>query len=267
MKIFLTVAAIVVVALAFMQLLRSKQFAFKIADLRKRVTATQQNKGPPPLVPAVMQAFALRNGGKIGGPPTVTMLQAAEMRLADGQPFFKLNASQLSGTRMPGFVWKAKGTMNGIIPLSIVDSYVDGAGLLEARVAGSIPVATSTGPETARGEAMRFLAELPWNPDAILNASALKWRVIDDQTVAVSMDTEGGLAQVTLRLDSAEDIVAIDAESRPRAGDTPARWVGRFRNYEKVGAYRFPRYGEIAWDLPEGEFIYWRGKILSIGGS
>ena len=267
MKIFLTIAAIVFVALALMQFLRSRQFVFKIADLGQRLTATQQDLGPSAMVPAIMQAFALRNGGKVGGPMTVTMFQIAKMRLEDGQPFFKLDASQLSGTRTPGFVWEAKGTMNGIIPLSIVDSYVDGLGLLEVRIAGSIPIATSTGPETAKGEAMRFLAELPWNPDAILNASALKWRVIDDQTVLVSMDTDGGLAQVTLRFDSAGDIVAIDAESRPRAGDTSARWVGRFGNYEQVGAYRFPRYGEIAWDLTKGEFIYWRGEILGIGDS
>lgn len=86
------------------------------------------------------------------------------MRLAIDQPFFALDASQISGTRAPGFVWQANGAMSGGIPLRIVDSYFDGSGLLEVRVAGSISVTTSTGSETAKGEAMRFLAELPWTP-------------------------------------------------------------------------------------------------------
>lgn len=202
MKLFLIVTEVAVLALALTQYLRSSQFAGMIENLGRRLTATQHDSRNPPQVPAIMQAFALRNGGRVGGPTTVIMSQAAEMRLAVDQPFFKLDASQLSATRTPGFVWQAKGTMTGIVPLSIVDSYVDGMGLLEVRIASSIPVATSTGPETAKGE-------------------------------------DG-------------DIVAIDAEERPRAGGTPARWVGRFERYVQGGAYRFPHHGEIAWDLPEG---------------
>jgi hypothetical protein len=135
------------------------------------------------------------------------------------------------------------------------------------RIAGSVSVATSTGPETAKGEAMRFLAELPWNPDAILNAAGLTWRQVDDATVEVSMMTSGGLATVSLQFDAGGDISAIEAADRPRAGDTPARWIGRFSNYAKVGAYRFPRYGEVAWDLAEGEFVYWRGNILTLSSA
>ena len=76
---------------------------------------------------------------------------------------------------MPGFVWQATGTMAAIVPLQVLDSYVDGIGLLDVRVAGSIPVARSSDGETAKGEAMRFLAELPWNPEAILNSEGLTW--------------------------------------------------------------------------------------------
>ncbi|MGV8952220.1 MAG: DUF6544 family protein [Cypionkella sp.] len=266
MNVFLTILAVVVLVLPLAQFLLSLQFAAKIKNLSRRLTATQLADSTSTRVPATMRAFALRNGGRVGGPSTVTMVQAAEMRLAIGQPFFRLDASQISGTRTPGFVWQAKGAMNGIIPLTIVDSYVDGMGVLEVRIAGSIPIATSAGAETSLGEAMRFLAELPWNPDAILNAHALQWLVIDDRALLVSMDTAGGSAQVKLRLDAAGDIVQISAEGRPRADHDPARWVGRFARYAQVGAYRFPRHGEVAWDLPDGEFIYWRGDILSISG-
>jgi hypothetical protein len=267
MEFYLPIVAAVVAVLALAQFFSSRQFGAKISDLGRRLAATQLDPSITLRVPDVMRAFALRNGGRIGGPSTVTMIQAAEMRLSISQQFFRLDASQVSGTRTPSFVWHAKGAMSRLITLSIVDSYVDGIGLLEVRIAGSIPIATSTGAETSRGEAMRFLAELPWNPDAILNATALKWQVIDDRSLLVSIDTAGGPAQVMLRIDAAGDIVAIHADRRPRAGSTPARWVGRFDRYEQVGAYRFPRHGEIAWDLPEGEFIYWRGDILSIIGS
>lgn len=250
------------------QIVLSSQFGLKVSALGNQLVSSQRTAGTGPLpIPPVMRAFAMRNGGQVGGPLVVQMIQDAEMRLKMEQPFFSLNASQLSGTREPGFVWQAKGTMNSVMPLQVIDSYVDGTGALEVRIVGSIPVASSMGGETDRGEAMRFLAELPWNPDAILNARGLTWRVIDEESVEVSLETSNGVARVTLQLDEAGDIIAIEAAERPRAGDTPARWIGRFSNYAQVGAYRFPRHGEIAWDLPQGEFIYWRGDILRIAAS
>jgi hypothetical protein len=90
------------------------------------------------------------------------------------------------------------------------------------------------------------------------------WRQVDEASVEVSMETTGGLARVTLHFDRDGDITSIVAEDRPRAGAIPARWVGRFTDYTQVGLYRFPAHGEIAWDPPEGEFVYWRGDILSV---
>jgi hypothetical protein len=265
MKIFLIAAAVLVVGLLLVQLFLSSQFSAKILHLGNRLVSSQVATEPDTgLIPLIMREFALRNGGRVGGPSTVTMVQKAEMRLAVDQPFFQLEASQISGTKTPAFVWQARGTMGGIVPLQIVDAYVSGVGELEVRLAGSILVASAGGPETAKGEAMRFLAELPWNPDAILNADGLTWRQVSEASVEVSMETAGGQARVTMLFDQAGDIIAIEADERPRAGDTPARWIGRFSEYAKVGPYRFPRSGEVAWDLPTGEFVYWRGAILSV---
>ncbi|MEP7241282.1 MAG: DUF6544 family protein [Devosia sp.] len=265
MKIFLIAVIVIAAALLVIQLILSAQFASRISELGRRLVSSQATRArDQSLIPPSMRDFATRNGGRLDGPLAVRMTQDAQMRLEVSQPFFRLDASQLSGTREPAFVWQAKGRMSVIVPLQVVDSFVERAGLLEVRIAGSFVVASSTGPETARGEAMRFLAELPWNPDAILNASGLVWKQTDETSVDVSMETTGGVARVTLHLDAAGDVIAIDAPDRPRAGDTPARWVGRFSDYAQNGAYRWPRHGEIAWDLPAGEFIYWRGNILSV---
>lgn len=161
------------------------------------------------------------------------------MRLAIDQPFFQLDASQLSGTTTPSFVWQPSGTMSGIVPLQIVDAYVAGVGELEVRIAGSIPVASAGGPETAKGEAMRFLAELPWNPDAVLNADGLTWRQIDETSVEVSVETSGGQARVTMLFDEAGDITAIEADdvpgpaTRQRGGLRPRRLEARARAIEQ----------------------------------
>lgn len=258
----------VVIGLAVAQVVRATRFSADIAALERQL-ARAQNAERVDLskIPAIVVAFAERNGGTVGGPTIVVAQQVAEMRLDPGQPFFDMRARQVFGTRAPGFVWHAHGTMKGIIPVEIVDASVDDRGLLEARIAGSIPVAKASGPATDLGEAMRFLAELPFNPDAILNAPALKWTTVEPHSVTVSINTTGGEAVVRLDFDSNGDIVGIEATDRPRmVGDTviPTRWVGRFADYTRIGAYRLPRTGEIAWILPAGEFVYWRGGMTSL---
>jgi hypothetical protein len=262
----IAVPGAIIVAVLVTELGLSRLFSAKVDDLRRRLLASQVCAAPDQsLIPQLVRDFAARNGGRLGGASAVRMVQSAEMRLKPDQAFFHINATQLSGAREPGFVWQAAGTMAAIVPLQVVDSYVAGAGWLEARIAGAIPVASARGPEIDKSEAMRFLAELAWNPDAMINASGLSWRPVDSRTVEVSMTTRGGPARVRLLFDAAGDITGIEADDRPGAiGKLPAPWIGRFSDYVRIGAYRWPRQGEIAWTLPAGEFVYWRGEIVSI---
>ena len=43
---------------------------------------------------------------------------------------------------------------------------------------------------------------------------------------------------------------------------TPRPWHGRFWDYQNTNGRLIPRQGEVAWTLNEGEFIYWRGRII-----
>ena len=186
-------------------------------EARRQVVVAEQISVPPRqyAIPEIVRAFAERSGARLGGPKVVIAHQRAEMRLAPNQKFFPIEASQLSGTRDPGFVWEATARLAGIVPMRVIDSYAAGRGWLGVRIAGAIPMANATGPENDKGEMMRFLAEMAWNPDAILNMTALHWRQIDDRTVDVLSATKGGTATVRLRFDADGDLEGIEAEDRP----------------------------------------------------
>lgn len=269
MKLLLVGLLGFVVVTASVALIISHQFVAKIEAWRQIVIAAQTAAPPEQnTIPEIIRAFAVRNGATVGGPATVFANQRDEMTTGPGQPFFGLQATQLSGTRKPGFVWEATATMALVLPFRVVDAFVAGEGRLEVRIAGAIPMANASGPDSDKGEMMRFLSELAWNPDAILNVAALKWRQIDERTVEVSMETSGGIATIRQMFDANGDIVGIEADDRPYLLDgktVPMRWVGRFRDYAQFGGYRVPRYGEVAWALPEGEFVYFRGTITSFG--
>lgn len=268
MQMILIGIVLVIAGIAAAQIWRATGFAREIDALNARIGQGDTAPGVDlAALPPIVRAFAERNGGTVGAAPVVVATQQAEMRLAPDQPFFALSATQRSGTRQSDFVWHAKGTMMGVVPVEVVDAYVGGAGLLEARLAGAITVAEARGAAADRGEAMRFLAELPFNPDAILNAPMLAWRQLDATHVAVSVPVGAGAASVVMSFDAAGDVDGIEAAARPRmVGDSviETRWFGRYADYGPVGAYRLPRRGEVAWDLPEGEFVYWRGGMTSL---
>jgi hypothetical protein len=258
-------------ALCLAQMAVSGRFRESIAALKEAAVAEQRSSAAAasePL-PDIVRRFAERNGGRRGA-ATVLLRQRVQMRLGPDSAFFDVDATHLAGTRVPAFVWEATATMAMVVPIRVVDSYVGGQGLLEVRAAGFLQMAHATGPESDLGEMMRFLAELAWNPDAILNATALAWRQIDDRTAEVSAPTAGGIARVRQIFDAQGDIVGIEANDRPYLVDgqsRPTRWIGRFSDYTQFGAYRIPRNGEIAWDLPEGEYVYWRGTITSFSAT
>ena len=154
MQMILIGIVLVITGIATAQIWRATGFAREIDALNARIGQGDTAPGVDlAALPPIVRAFAERNGGTVGAAPVVVATQQAEMRLAPDQPFFALSATQRSGTRQSDFVWHAKGTMMGVVPVEVVDAYVGGAGLLEARLAGAITVAEARGAAADRGEA------------------------------------------------------------------------------------------------------------------
>ncbi len=220
-------------------------------------------------LPPAIDAFARRGGAGEGPVPRVARLaQGAELRLGQGAPFRPVSATQHVALASPGFVWDAVRRLGPLPLFRVVDAY-DGAtgGLLEARVLGSVPVASKTGSDIALGEALRYLAELPWAPDAILLNPDIGWRMIDGSRAEATLRLAEGVARVTFSLDADGDIVRVEAKDRPAsdARGQPALydWRGRFWGYRRIGPRRIPEWGEVGYVYPEGYEVYFRGRILT----
>ena len=98
------------------------------------------------------------------------------MRLKLGDPWRRFAAEQVISIDKPGFAWLARMQAMPLLSARVLDCYVDGEGLLEARLLGSLPLARVAGAQADRGELMRYLAELAWAPHAMLYNPQLSWR-------------------------------------------------------------------------------------------
>ena len=178
----------------------------------------------------------------------------------------RFEATQRFAVDSVAFSWQARFRMAGPIAIRVVDDYADGEGGLEVRVLG-IPIRRQTGREIVAGEALRYLAELPWVPYAIVRNRELEWREAGERRVEVATRVGGERLMVELQFDAAGNLTRSSSEMRLLEVEkawVPAPWAGDFSEYELVGGIRIPTRAEVYWELESGRFVYWRGQVTAV---
>ena len=131
----------------------------------------------PPVGGGLSPGAGLR-GRRHGGRATLT--QEVEMILREGVPWQPMGAVQAISAGRPAFAWVgdgARGTRAAVHRDRPLRSR--GWGPAGGAPARAVPIVRQEGPATDLGEAMRYLAELPWAPDAILRNPALEREALD----------------------------------------------------------------------------------------
>lgn len=246
-------------------------------QLRARLSAGRS--GPPP------GTFALEEIADL--PPPVQ--RYFRVVLPEGQPLiggvrlahrgtFNLGTSkerwlpfvstQVVVINPPGFDWDAKVRMGPGANVFVHDAYVHGEGILLAKVLGLVPVVDLRGtPEMAEGELLRFLAEAPWYPTALLPSQGVAWEAVDDRSARATLQDNGTSVSMIFTFDDRGFIDTGRAESRSRAvGDAmvPTPWSIRLGRYREKDGMRIPTEGEVGWEIEDEHLPYWRGTISEI---
>ena len=218
-------------------------------------------------LPAAIETFARRNAGVDGdriesGPVAWRMEQTGTMRITGDGPWRPFTAKQTIGLREPGFAWFAGFRGPGTLKTQVVDAFVNDRGLLEARLMGSLPLARIVGPEADIAEAMRYVAELPWAPLAILTNAHLHWVRLEDDLYEVTLHTGSGPASARLRMENG-DVVLAESDARMHRRGQYLPWRGTFGRYARIGGVRVPLRAEVGW-IEEGDWRpYWRGDVFA----
>lgn len=186
---------------------------------------------------------------------------------ATGEQWKPFTSRQRVVTSRPGFLWDARVALLPGVPVRVVDSYIAGEGLLRAAVLGLFTVAeVRGGGEIARGEFMRYFAEAPWYPTALLPSQGVRWEAVDDVSANATL-VDGPLTLTLLfSFDASGLIVAARAEARgamlgKRVVMMP--WEGRWSDYQTRSGMTLPMTGEAAWLPPQGRRVYFVGSVTA----
>lgn len=185
-------------------------------------------------------------------------------RNLDVDAWMDFTATQTISTRVCEFDWRARAGPLGMV--SARDALQNGEGRFDITALGFIPIGRAEHSSALmRGELMRYLAELPWVPHAILHNTALHWRVDGPETLAVSAGAGATACEVLLSLDSDGRVAGAFAPDRPRSATVPVLptpWRGRFSDYRNHNRFWIPFAGEVAWEIDGKEVVYWQGRIV-----
>ncbi len=227
-------------------------------------------------LPAPVQRYfraVLKDGQPIVRAVTIEMTGTINMSATAEQwkPFTSVQrvVTAAAGSRS-GFIWDAQIAMLPGIEVRVVDSYIAGKGLLRAALLGLFTVADMSGDgdgEMARGEFMRFFAETPWYPTALLPSQGVQWAAVDG-TSANATIKDGPLALTLLfHFNDAGLIDSVRAEARGgMVGKNMVMrpWECGLSNYEVRSGMRVPTCGEAAWVGPDGRKPYFFGRVTSL---
>jgi hypothetical protein len=242
-----------------------RNFQARLDGVDNAVRAPEHGNGPRTDLPPEVLALASRLGARGDGAPSCAVLeQTGQMWMTPGGKPMGFTARQTMRTGSPAFLWRAAFAPFGWM---LVADYLHGeTGGLEVKAFGVVRLARSVGGTDAwRGEALRYLAELPWNPDAILWNRALEWTVVDATTIRVATGVGAVRSEIAFTLDSLGLIVAARADARPYTEKdsrmTLRPWHGKFWDYRRVDGRLVPFQGQVAWVMEAGDFVYWRGAV------
>ena len=190
--------------------------------------------------------------------------QTGEFAMAPGSwsPF---TAVEYFSAQPPGFLWDARIRLGRILPLYVRDSYVAGEGALSATIAAIAPMVHLRGtPSIASGELLRYLAEAPLLPTALLPREGVSWTAIDDFTARATLMAGTTTVSCDMRFGESGEIVGFSAmRDGIFHGITMLKeWVGHFQDYRRINGMMIPTYAEVEWIMPEGPQPYWRGRII-----
>lgn len=216
-------------------------------------------------LPHVVSDLALR----LGADPdctfdTVGFSQTGAMRIAlKSRLWLPFTARQTMAIRSCGFAWRARFLPLGY--MTVTDALEKDAGRLDVTALGLFPIVRSK-PNAAltRGELIRYLAELPLAPDAMLHNRDLDWREIDASTIAVTAGSGDTACEVVLGLGPDQRITSAFCANRAASATppfAPMPWRCQFFDYRQQGGRWIPSAAQVGWVIDGKEDAYWKGRI------
>ncbi|PRW45567.1 hypothetical protein C2E21_5916 [Chlorella sorokiniana] len=172
----------------------------------------------------------------------LTSTQVGQFKYAaeDASPWQRMKVKLCASPLVPAFHWSARCTFKPLIGLRGFDSRVRGSGRLDWRLWGWLPAHSANGPALDRTLLVRWLADAPGCPQAMLPSASLQWETVPGCTSeAHAVLTHGGITVSGVFTFDGEGLVSsfrTEDYVMPLAGggEELRPWLVRYRGHKRV---------------------------------
>ena len=183
---------------------------------------------------------------------------------ATGEDWKPFSSWQRAIVHRPGFLWNGRVAIFPVIAAHVHDSYIAGEGTLHAAMLGLLTVAQVQGDgEIARGELMRYFAEMAWYPTALLPSQGVHWEAVDDRSANATL-VDGPISlSLLFKFDDAGLIMSVHADARGSGAGKDMvmlSWDCSVSNYQLRHGMMVPTRGGAA----KGSKPYFVGDLTSL---
>lgn len=206
----------------------------------------------------------LKDGQPLIAAATFELAGTINMSATGGEDWKPFTSWQRAVVHRPGFLWNGNVSMFPGLVAHVHDSYIAGIGRLYAAMLGLFTVASVQGDgEIARGELMRYFAEMAWYPTALLPSQGVRWEAVDDHSANATL-VDGPISLTLLfRFDDTGLATSVHADARGSGVGKDMvmlPWDCNFSNYQQHNGMMVPTRGEAA----KGGKPYFIGALTSL---
>lgn len=199
-------------------------------------------------------------------PSFVRLEHGGTFRTSPNQKWTPIEGVEYFTALPPGSLWYAVLEPAPPVTIRARDCYLHGQGNMLVKLLSLVPLSNERGPKLDQGALLRFLAETPWIPSALLPGGPMEWSVVDESSAQVTLRDGPTKVSAIFHLGSDGAITRVQAERFRSVEDgyELVPWGGTYRKYAEVGGIRVPMEVEVTWRLESGDFTYARFRVTKI---
>ena len=248
-----------------------KIYEAEVAELKASVTKTSELITEERIshLPEPVQRY-FRQCGFVGTPIShhaEVIWQESHIRMKPGQKWMKLKTHQHNFVETPVRLAYMRANMFGLIPFEGRDKYHNGQGHMFGTLGRMIKVFDARDVETAKGAAIVVLAEALLVPSYAIQPY-IHWETVDELTVKARMIHGGIDVGGIFHFNEQGEYIRFTTNERPfslpKGAYEQQPYTIEIRSYQQQGDIRIAKEVAAIWNLPEGDFEYWKGIIREI---
>jgi hypothetical protein len=193
--------------------------------------------------------------------------QDSHIKMKPDQKWKRLKTFQHNFVDEPCRIAYMRTNMLGFIPFEGRDKYSNGKGHMLGALGRMIKIFDEHDVETAKGAAIVLLAEALLVPYYSVQPY-IQWEAVDDLTANARLVHKGIDVGGTFHFNDKGEYIRFTSSERPFSspggGYEQQDYTIEILNYKEQGNFRIAREVAAIWNLPEGDFEYWKGTIQEI---